>query len=272
MRTRYISLLPVLCVGALTFGAGVAQAGDAAVSDINIKLSAFGGGLNEGTSSEHPGTSESEGFGGVAGSLTLPLHERLGLQFDVAGAWERGESFLDAGAHLFWRDPGTGLFGLYGGFAHHHALGGQQVRRIGVEAERYSGKMTYVGALGYENGDGNTGLYGHAKLDYYWTPNLMTSSGFTYEGTGFYASRIEWQLRSDDTIGFTLFTDSNVHSSDNYTFLAGVRMTIGEDMSLMDRHRHQDPSDYLGADLIATEQGEAKRCGGGACTAPPTPQ
>ena len=226
-----------------------AWAGDAAVSDVNFKVSGFGGQLNPGDGAR--------GLGGIAASLTLPAGHSFGLQFDGAFAKVGGDDFYDAGAHLFWRDPGQGLFGLYAGYAHLNTLGGLTTRRIGVETERYSGKLTFEGAVGYENGDAANGVYGHAKLDYYWTPNLMTSSGFTYEGAGYYSSKAEYQIRSDDSASVSLFANSDWHANDNYQVLGGLKIAFGKSMSLIDRHRKQDPANYLDPDLIAGAQAQA---------------
>ena len=238
-----------------------ARAGDAAVSDVNLKISGFGGQLNPGDGVR--------GLGGIAASLTLPAGHSFGLQFDGAFAKVGGDDFYDAGAHLFWRDPGAGLFGVYGGYAHLNALGGLSTRRIGVEAERYSGKLTFEGAVGYETGDAANGVYGHAKLDYYWTPNLMTSSGFTYEGAGYYSSKAEYQIRSDDAASVSLFANSDWHAIDNYMLLGGLKIAFGKNMSLIDRHRKQDPANYLDPDLIAGAQAASSRAAGAAAAVCP---
>ena len=247
----------LLSAGALALGmtASTAHAGDAAVSDINLKLSGFGGYINAG----HGG----DRLGGIAGSLTLPVEQRIGLQFDGAFGGLAGDSLYDLGAHLFWRDPGAGLFGLYAGMArqynsNHH----QRVDRFGVEAERYFANLTFSGALGYETGNHTGGLYGDAKLDYYLTPNFVTSSGYTYEaGLGYYSSRAEYQLRTDYETGLSLFASSDWHSSDMFQVTGGLRLTIGEPMTLRDRHRQQDPASYLNADSIGTEQSAYSVCG-----------
>ena len=263
----------LLRVCALAFGLGsvTAYAADPAVSDVNFKLSGFGGAVNEG--------SGNEGLGGIAGNLVLPLDHSLGLQLDGAFGRVGGGDFMAGGAHLFWRDPNVGLFGIYGGASHVGLAGGMQLQRFGIEAERYSGKISFDGAVGYETGDINNGIYGHAKVDYYWTPDLMTSSGFTYEGTALYSSAVEYQLRSDDSAGVSLYMNSDYHSSDIYEVLAGVKVSFGKKMSLMDRHRRQDPASYLDVDvwnyLVNAQPKSAAICDAGpgpyvvgACTCP----
>ncbi len=95
-----------------------------AVDGLNAKVSSFGG-----------ATDGQALYGGV-GSVTLPLGFRYGLQIDafVGGLDSRAQgdvSAIGTAAHLFWRDPARGLFGLYGQY---------------VDFDAYSGVNTYVGA------------------------------------------------------------------------------------------------------------------------------
>lgn len=245
------SLAGLLGLAAALAGSPV-EAADPAVSDSNLKLSFFGGNANAGATGV--------GIGGLAGSLTLPVGHAFGIQLDGAVGKVDGNGFYGAGGHLFWRDPGQGLFGLYAGYAKLEAFGGQSVRRFGLEAERFIGNFTLRGAGGIRDGAGGSSAYGSAKLDYYWTPNLKTSSGVTFEGTGFYSSSAEYQFNSDEMAGMSLYYDSNYHASDSYQILGGLKISFGKSMSLIDRHRKQDPDMLLGLDLIATEQAAAKYC------------
>ncbi len=87
------------------------------------------------------------------------------------------------------------------------------------------------------------------------TSNFMTSGGLTYEGGSlFYSSRAEYQLRTDQELGLSFFASSDWHSSDSYQMMGGMRLTLGEPMTLRDRQRHQDPATYLNADILGTEQ------------------
>ncbi len=257
MITNRPSISALACISLLATGmaATSARADDGAVSDINMKLSGYGGYGNAGKGGER--------ISGLAASLSLPVDQRVGLQFDGALGGSPGDFFFDLGAHWFWRDPGTGLIGLYAGLArqidsNHH----QRVDRVGIEAERYFANLTFSGAAGYENGNNIHGAYGNAKVDYYLTPNFMTSSGYTYEaGLGYYSSRAEYQFSTDHELGLGLYVTSDWHSSDIYQVMGGLRLTIGEPMTLRDRHRHQDPASYLNADTIGTDQSEDANCG-----------
>ncbi len=237
---------------ALALDCSDAKAADPAVSDTNFKLNFFGGRASaDGLEAN---------LGGLAGSLAIPAGYAFGIQLDGALGKVDSNGFYAAGGHFFWRDPGQGMFGLYAGYAKLDAFGGQTVKRLGVEAERFIGNLTLRGAVGVRDSATGASTYGNAKLDYYWTPNLKTSSGVAYEGQTFYSSNAEYQFVSDDTAGMSLYYESNYRSNDNYQVLGGLKITFGKSMSLIDRHRRQDPDLMLGVDLIATEQAVARFC------------
>jgi len=240
-------LCAALMVSVLT--AGPAAAGGPAVSDVNAKISTFNGGLDAGTGGEL--------LGGVAGSLTAPLGHDFGVQLDGALADVQGNFFYDAGLHAFRRDPDQGMLGLYAGYAHLDAASGKQVRRIGFEGQRFLDRLTIDTALGYESGDVSSNIYGHAKLELYLSPNFMVSGGYIFEEVGELSTGSEYQFASNANEGVSLFAESKMHSSNTYTVLAGLKVTFGQNMSLIDRHRRQDPDTYLGPDLSNAQQAAA---------------
>ena len=240
---------------ALAAPAHAGSASGPAVSDTNFKLEGIGGIFNN--SGEH------EAQGGIAGSLTLPAGYNFGLQFDGAYMHVQDDDLFTGGAHVFWRDPKVGMFGLYAGITSNQDHGESnalvKLERFGVEGQLFSRSLTAEGAVGWEGGDIDGRVYGDAKLDLYLGKNWMVKGGFTYEGTGFATWGSEYQFASDSRMGISLFSDSNFHSSDNYSFLAGMKITFGKQMDLIDRHRRQDPDNYLGADTIGSQQIEASK-------------
>lgn len=245
---RLLPLLGLVCLSALMVlaGAAVTVAEGPAVSGINGKLSPFGGGIGTETSDD--------GVGGFAGSLTVPVSHAFGLQVDGAYARLSDDDFADAGVHLFWRDPDVGLVGLYAGYAWLDASGGQEVGRVGLELQRFIQRVTLDGAAGYRFGDAGDDIYGRAKLDYYPTDDLMLSAGYAYEGMGFATLGAEYQLGSRDSVGTAIYAEASLNDSSDYAVLGGLRIFLGEEMSLIGRHRRQDPASYLSHDLKATAQ------------------
>lgn len=251
MRGRTAKAIVVAWAAAVCFGWLVLlladrAASEPAVSAVNGKLTTFGGSFGAGE--------DDDGTGGVAGSLTLPLGYVFGAQVD--GAWARMDEydFADAGLHLFWRNPASGLLGAYLGYAHHTGAGGQDVGRAGVEAQYFVGQLTLDGAGGVRFGDVESEAYGSIKLDYYLTEDFKISGGYAYEGDSFAVAGTEYQLITKGEVGAALFTETYVNSPDSYSVLAGVKVYIGRPMSLIDRHRKQDPDSYATADQIATLQ------------------
>jgi hypothetical protein len=251
-QMRLISALGVACVSALMLlAAAVATLAEGpAVSGFNGKLTSFGGSIGA--------EALDDSVGGVAGSLTVPVFRHFGLQVDGAYARVGDGDFANAGAHLFWRDPDIGLAGVYVGYAALDARDRYDVGRVGVELQRFVRRVTLDGAFGYRFGDAGDQLYGRAKLDYYLTDNLMLSAGYAYEGRGFATLGAEYQFASTHAAGTALFAEASLNDHDDYTVLGGVRLFLGEGMSLIDRHRRQDPPSYTTNDLQAVAQAVAK--------------
>jgi hypothetical protein len=242
-----------------------------AVSGINGKLTTFGGVTST-------GDGEQEGLGGLAGSLTVPLGSAFGAQLD--GAWARigDEDFASTGLHVFWRDPRVGLVGLYGGFAHLTDAGGQDIGRIGAEAQYFAGNITLDAAAGIRFGDLDEDAYGRAKIDFYPIEDLKLSGGFAYDERGFGLASAEFQFASSQGVGVSLFAEGRINDEDNYTALGGIKVYLGEAMSLINRHRKQDPDGYTDLDMTATQEAAAAASnqstpgGGSICPFTPYPK
>ncbi|MEX0589904.1 MAG: hypothetical protein WD207_02335, partial [Xanthobacteraceae bacterium] len=141
-------------VGASFIGIMTAQAADApvtkapyappslpAVDGINYKADAFAGALDK------------DGHFGVAGSVSVPLAHRYGLQLDGTLSGADGKFLGDIAAHLFWRDPAVGLLGLYASYTHWGKWGGIHQTHVGVEFERYFDRWQIEGLIGVESGN-----------------------------------------------------------------------------------------------------------------------
>ncbi len=250
--TRRISLMPVVAAAfALVAGLSAVEVSngraDPAVSGTNGKLSVIGGGVSDPDSVD-----EDSGLAGLEGSLTLPLGTTLGVQIDGALASIDGDGFGQTGAHVFWRDPSKGLLGLYGGYAHLDRAGGQDLGRIGAEAQLFLDRLTLDSALGYRFLDVDDEAFGRARVQYYPTDNLMLSGGLEYEGDAFAAVGAEYQLASHGGYAMSLFAQGRVNDEETYGAFGGLRIYFGEDMNLIDRHRRQDPDNYTGQDIQGT--------------------
>src|SRR5690606_31620858 len=116
--------------------AASAPVSDRAVSETNGKVSAAAGAFND-------------DFAAIGeGSISLPLSTNWGLQLDGAVATLEDNPFGTSAAHLFWRDPGRGLIGGYGGAVYYDSpVGDIWAGQLGIEAEAYLGRVTLQGIV-----------------------------------------------------------------------------------------------------------------------------
>lgn len=217
-----------------------------AVSGVNGKISVEGGLFDE------------EGFGALSGSVSLPLGQRFGVQIDGTVGTFDDKFFGSAGGHLFWRNPAYGLLGIYGSFTAVDGIDGE-VSRIGVEAEYYWDQITLKGVVGAEFVDidapvnyDETNLFAFSDLSYYAMDNLELSVGHRYTGEKHaLALGVEYQLNQQIfSSGVSLFAEGRIGEDEYQGAWAGVRMYLGDDKTLIRRHREDDPTDWAEDNLF----------------------
>lgn len=205
--------------------------------------------------------------GGRSGRLSLPLGDNLSIQMDVDNetnsSWAYGDSdkyddddfhysFQGLG-HLSWRDPSTGLIGVFGGAGTGRAgdRDPMSLRVIGGEAQFYLSNLTLYGQGGYLDGTGdgdvfNDAVFGRGVLRWFTSENSVLQGEASYaSGTveDEDASIIEWGARYGTVIaGLPIIGDTNVFvgyrgnkfSSDeddesfvDHTFMVGFRTWFG---------------------------------------------
>jgi len=163
-------------------------------------------------------------FGG-AGMLSLPLGDNLSLQSDFKYEYNDQSSdsvFNIAGSrfsyqfagHLSWRDPGAGLFGVFGGAGTSNAgmIGDNDIAFIGGEFQFYLDNLTFYGQGGY--------------VDY----SSASRSGKALEGFGLddgYFARgvVRWFVTDDSRFQFegTYFNSDFARSGDTSAYTIGAR-------------------------------------------------
>jgi hypothetical protein len=233
-----------------------------AVDGINGKIDGYGG-----------GGSHASGLYGGNGSLSLPLGQQYGLQIDAGAGSLRNSATAHAGGHLFWRDPATGLIGAYGSYAHWNGVGGAflpradvGIGRFAAEAEYYWDRWTFSGLAGYETVHVNRpfvpGLpafsipnrfFDSIAASYYVTDNFKLSIGHLYTvGRNALTLRGEYGLPLGGGRMATLFAEGA--SGGGVSIVrAGLRVYFGQrDKTLIDRHRQDDPDDFVFGYFFAT--------------------
>jgi hypothetical protein len=265
MKTRHtLQLLAALAVASVTHlhaGAPVpgiaAAASEPAVSAINGKLDTNYGAINRSSTR------------GLAGSLSVPVGQRFGAQFD--GLYQHGFStnIFGLGTHFFARDPGKGLIGL--------AFSGMMSQKfddfiVGVEGEYYFKQLTLGAVVGYDNYNSRVpttfpGLATHQSFAaariyaaIYPMDNLMVSLEYQNRfNHNFYLVNVEWQTPIN---GMAIFANGGVGDNNFAQVMGGVRFYFGGSKPLKDRHRKDDPSN-IGSSFIGTNSA------GSTNTAPP---
>ena len=222
-----------------------------AVSGINGKVSGFGGWENYDLGADG-------GLFGVDGSFSIPLGQMFGFQADGMISSLDGNFIGGTAGHLFWRNPATGLLGVYGSWVTRDDSG-VDTWRIGVEGEFYSGPITIQGVVGYEGADvpafillDDEDVFAYADLSYYATPDLRFSAGYRrLNGLDMAALGAEWQLPTNFIGGTSLFAEGRIGEDDFVSVWAGLRVYLSaENKTLIRRHREDDPFDWLSNNIF----------------------
>lgn len=194
----------------------------------------------------------------AAGTVTVPVGERFGLQADLSASTAPG--FIITGAlHLFTRDPAAYLIGGTLGFVRSP---GATVLAAGPEAELYLDRWTL------EAWGGVAAAYPIASA----TPNrvgpfIMTNAGYYVTENWRLSLGVSWldsyaalhvgseYLLEDFPVAVT--TELRIGQDGALRAMLGLRAYVGPDShkSLMLRHREDDPSDRSSA-LYAAAGGQ----------------
>ncbi len=220
---------------ALAEGHYPATFGDCAVSEVNGKLSIAGGSAKDDGNKGAVFQSE--------GSVSFPINCQFGLQLDGALGKLDGKTTGGVAAHAFTRDPNSYLLGAYGSYS---GAGGNDIWRLGAEAEYYIDKVTLSGVAGYENSDETKGdVFAVLRASYYATDNFKLSAGYLrFLDVSAATFGAEYQIQDMPT---SLFVSGQFGGKGHRKVLAGVRYYFGgAQKALIRRDREDDPLNFLG--------------------------
>jgi hypothetical protein len=234
-------------VAAIALGAAVpALAGDPAVSALNFKITAQGGDVED----------ESAWLG--LAQVTAPLGHAWGLQGEAGYVEVDGDAAWGLAGHAFTRDPSRYLIGGFGAYANSDVLD-VDVGRIGIEGEYYLEKITLAANTGYQFGDGfiDDTWFGEVAATWYADDDFGITGGIAFDdevALGHFGA--EWLVgRGSSLSGLALRGDIYMGDNSYDAVMLGVTYYIGQDASLKDRHRKQDPDSALLDLLHAVEAG-----------------
>lgn len=227
---------------ALLAGISALSANDA-VSALNGKIEAAYGEVNDTYSR------------GIAASLSVPVAQSWGIQFDTLYQHAAEDDFYGLGAHFFTRKSETGLLGLVVGGIHSGTIDNFAVA---VEGEYYFPWLTVGGYAGYDNVQSNGTIVTYSPrvtshddfalvnlyLAAYPMDNLMVRFDYTNRiNRNFYDLNIEYQTPVN---GLAAFGTIGFGDNDFFQLLGGIRYYIGaKDKTLKLRHRQDDPTNIL---------------------------
>ncbi|MGJ8652968.1 MAG: hypothetical protein ACSHX8_06810 [Opitutaceae bacterium] len=227
--------IPYLALSLVVSTLGYANS---AVSEINGKLATAVGSFDS--------------FDGntVQGSVSIPIAEALGFQFDGYYADIEGNDFGGIGAHFFWRDNEVGLLGLSAG-----AIDGPHLKtyELSVEGEYYYKQFTFGARAGYAKIDydftvpfldtDKGGAFGKAYIGFYALEDLWVSASVEnrFENT-YYGVDVEYQTPIN---GLSIFGNATSGNDDYEHAYVGLRYYFGSKKSLKGRHRRDDPKNML---------------------------
>jgi hypothetical protein len=247
-----------LLLSVSAMAADVAQPDLCAVSGPNGKLHGQGGMWD----ADNIG-SETQ-FQGV-GSFSLPLGCMFGLQIDGGAASFGDVDALGIGGHVFMRDPTSYLFGLHGTYENWNFDGpvdSVDVLTLGAEAEFYLGNVSLEGWAGLQDTEGSKAdVFAKLTAAFYVTDDLRLALGVRH-ANDFTAGVVngEWQLTD---MPLSLTAEAAIGEDDYKSFNVGVKFYFGgEQKSLINRHRQDDPDDGL-FDFIGAAANIAGSGGGG---------
>jgi hypothetical protein len=206
-----------------------------AVSTVNGKIEGAGGYYKDDVSS-------GARFQGVA-SLSLPLGCLFGAQIDIGGGDLDGDGFVGAGGHLFMRDPSSYLLGLH---AQYINLSGDDIFRIGPEAELYLGDVTLSAMAGFEDAHkfNSDNVVAQFEAAYYINDNFKLYGGYRHF-LPVDAGAVGFEFKPE-SLPASVFVDAMVGSDHYASVMGGLRFEFGAtDKSLKARQREDDPGHFF---------------------------
>ncbi len=204
------------------------QAG--AVDGINFNFSGLGGVLDDAGSAMFL----------ASAAMPMPFVSSLGIQADLAaGNYDGRLTSAAAALHIFWRDPATGMIGIYGDWGY---ISPVHSGRLGAEAAYYSGPWSVDIFAGMEFGQNvYTKFVDEVDFSYYFDENTRGSIGHRFTARGNVGNlAFEKQFGAWHGGAWSVFGEAEAGEDSFYQVFVGIRAYMGSSSSttLQQRDRH----------------------------------
>jgi Chaperone of endosialidase len=169
------------------------------------------------------GSLANRSLAGNQGALSFPLGGPLGVQIDAAFGSFDNRGFGNIAGHLFWRNPGQGLIGIYTSHTLWDQFGGAYVGQVAGEGEFYSGRWTLQGIAGVEFGNSASSSFSSTSI-------IAPGPTFLFGGTGIPGTITTSTMTSMFDVRTRFFDQVNVkyYLSDDWVGYVGHRYLGGK--------------------------------------------
>lgn len=264
MRTVFTTVLSALSLN-IAFGSNIAFSADAPPATPNITLNMIDptpvavqkpsvDGLNFKASvvSGVIGGHHNHMFiGSVA--LPMPLMPSLGVQLDLGiGSYRKDYISAASGLHIFYRDPDSGLVGVYGDWGY---VDNEHGGRVGLEVSSYQDRWSVDALIGVQFGQHFlTEFVDEVDLSYYFTDNFKGSIGHRLISRG-HVANVAFEYAPTNN-GWSVYGEAEIGEDDYDAVWGGIRYSFGSSAgkSLIDRDRQSDPIVRIPRNLASLTQ------------------
>jgi hypothetical protein len=190
--------------------------------------------------------------GGVfraAGSVSMPLGDRFGVQLDGSLALTGAGVVYGGALHAFTRDPSRYLLGVTAGVV--VAPANATLVAVGPEGELYLDRMSFEGwagfaAINYVNPatPDIAGVFAMGDIAYYPMDDLRLNLGGRYLLGELSVRAGTEYLFHQFSAPLSLTAEARLYNTGAYAFRVGLKGYLGgndDQKSLIDRHRQDDP-------------------------------
>jgi hypothetical protein len=189
-----------------------------AVAYPNFTLGAYGG------------SAFGYGYGQLEGTFAAPLGANFGTQFDGAVGTEDGAFSSHAAGQIFWRNPATALFGLYGAYDHLDDGFTPDAARLGAESELYLSRFTLSGIVGVDF-DNSDKIFAQARAYYYLDDNTKFFGGYVLDDAGSLGQQVNAGAVGFEHLfpssGISIFGEARAGDHDYRAAWAGIKFYLG---------------------------------------------